>query len=84
MEMLLALDDLILGMEVVQEKAAVMASLLDDNYFSIMDDSFKLHGFEAARTEHNILLDYIYQSVKLLQRVRELLSGERQEDAQNE
>lgn len=75
-EKLLEIDDLILDMELNQEKARVMASNLDQGYFDLTKDTFKLFYFEKASTEFDILFDYVFENVELLRKVRELLNGE--------
>ncbi len=69
------LDDLISDMELNQERAHVMAFIIDQNYFDLDEDSFKLHYFQNASIEHDILFDYVVANVELLNKAREMLNG---------
>lgn len=69
------LDDLILVMEVNQEKARVMASNIDQNFFEENRDQIKLYLFDHYSVEFDILFDYIIQNFALLQQGRELLGS---------
>lgn len=73
-EKLRELDDLIADMETYQERAIVMISILDQDYYDLKEDNFKLYYFEKASTEHDILFDYVSRNVELLKRARELLN----------
>lgn len=68
------LDDMILSLEAAQEKAAVMINTLDQDYFSLNKDCDKLYFFDRAETQHNILLDYVFQIGEKLYEARKMLS----------
>lgn len=73
---LITLDDMISRAELNQEKAHMMASILDQGYFDEKDDRFKLYYFDNASIEHDILFDYIAMNTQLLKEIRKLLNEE--------
>ena len=73
---LLKLDDLILELEISQEKACVMASNIDQEYFDLSEDSHKLHYFNHYGIEFDILFDYVCRIGDQLEEIRKLLNEE--------
>lgn len=67
------LDDTILSLEIANEKAAVMVNALDQDYFSLNEDCDKLYFFDKAVTQHNILMDYVWQIGNTLDEARKML-----------
>lgn len=53
----LKLDDLILELEVSQERARVMASNINQEYFDLREDSYKLYYFNHYGIEFDILFE---------------------------
>lgn len=76
------IDNLILEMEVNQEKAFTMSSLIDQEYFDLDNDQHKLYYFDKASTYMDILHDYVYANVALLEKAREFLRNRRDESAE--
>ena len=73
------LDDLIFEMELNQEKAHAMAFLIDQDYFDLKEDNIKLFYFDKTSIEHDILFDYVFKNVQLLNEARELLNENSEE-----
>lgn len=73
-EKLNKLDDMISDMEMFQERANAMAGILNQDYFDLNDDKFKVFYFEKASIEHDILFDYVYRTLELLRQARKLLN----------
>lgn len=67
------LDDAILSLEIDQERAAVMADRIDQGYFDLDDDCYKIHHFGKAGIEFDILSDYIIRMGEKLTEVRKML-----------
>lgn len=67
------LDDLILDLEISQEKANVISDDIDQGYFDLNDDGYKLYRFCHASTEFGILRDYIIQIGGTLKKIRGML-----------
>lgn len=77
------LDDKILALEAANEKVDVMINALDQDYFSLDKDGDKLYFFDRAVTQHNILMDYVWQIGNTLAEAREMLrewSAEKEKD----
>lgn len=72
---LMKLDDLITEIEINQERANAMASIIDQDYFELDNDNCKILYFKKAGIEHDILSDYVWKNVELLNKARELLNG---------
>lgn len=70
------INDLILSLEVSQERARVMASNIDQYYFDLQKDCFKLFYFEHCSIEFDILSEYVYKMGEQLKKIRELLETE--------
>lgn len=67
------LDDAILNLEINHERAAVTADRIDQSYFDLNDDYYKLHSFDKTRIEFDILSDYIIQMGNKLNEIRKML-----------
>ena len=72
-EKLLELDNLISEMELCQERARTMASDIDQEYFDETDDQYKLYLFDQYSVKFDILFDYVFKNIELLQEARTLL-----------
>lgn len=67
------LDGMILSLETDQERAAVIAGNIDQNYFDLNDDRYKLYYFNKTDIEFDILQDYIIRMGDKLNEVRKML-----------
>lgn len=72
---LMKLDDLIAEIEINQERANTMASIIDQDYFELDNDNCKILYFKTAGIELDILSDYVWRNMELLNKARELLDG---------
>lgn len=72
---LMKLDDLIAEIELNQERANTMASIIDQDYFELDNDNCKIFYFKKAGIEHDILSDYVWKNMELINKARELLNG---------
>lgn len=77
------IDNLVLEMEVNQEKAFAIVSAIDQEYFDLDKDQYKLYYFDKASTYMDILQDYVYANVVLLEKAREFLRNRRDESARH-
>ena len=68
------IDDLTLDLEVSHERARVMVSNIDQYYFDLKEDNFKLFYFEHYGIEFGILAEYVYKMGDQLKEIRELLN----------
>ena len=72
---LMKLDDLITEIEINQERANTMASIIGQDYFELDNDNCKILYFKEAGIEHDILSDYVWKNVELINKAHELLNG---------
>ena len=80
-EKLLKLDDIILELEIAQERARVMASDIGQEYFDLDDDMYKLYYFKQTDIKFDILQDYIVKVDDMLAEIRKNLRDWRKADA---
>ena len=80
-EKLLKLDDMILELEIAQERARVMASDIGQEYFDLDDDRYKLYYFKQTDIKFDILQDYIVKVDDMLAEIRKNLRDWRKADA---
>lgn len=80
-EKLLKLDDMILELEIAQERARVMASDIGQEYFDLDDDRYKLYYFKQTDIKFDILQDYIVKVDDMLAEMRKSLRDWRKADA---
>lgn len=73
------LDDVILNLEINQERAAVMADSIDQGYFDLTDDQHKLYYFGKTGIKFDILQDYIIWMGDQLNEARKMLREWRKE-----
>lgn len=67
------LSDMIFNLSIDQERAAVIADEIDQNYFELDDDSCKCLFFEKTGIEFDILEDYIIRMGKALNEINKML-----------
>lgn len=67
------LSDMILNLSVDQERAAVIAAEIDQNYFELDDNSYKILSFEKTGIEFDILEDYIIRMGEALNEINKML-----------
>lgn len=80
-EKLLKLDDMILELEIAQERARVIASDIGQEYFDLDDDRYKLYYFKQTDIKFDILQDYIVKVDDMLAEIRTNLRDWRKADA---
>ena len=80
-EKLLKLDDMILELEIAQERARVIASDIGQEYFDLDDDRYKLYYFKQTDIKFDILQDYIVKVDDMLAEIRKNLRDWRKADA---
>lgn len=67
------LSDMIFNLSIDQERAAVIADEIDQNYFELDDDSYKILSFEKTGIEFDILEDYIIRMGDALDEINKML-----------
>lgn len=67
------LSDMIFNLSVDHERAAVIADEIDQNYFELDDDSYKILSFEKTGIEFDILEDYIIRMGDALDKINKML-----------
>lgn len=70
------MDNIMTRIELNQERAKEMASLLSQDYFDLMKDCDRLYYFSVANIWHDILLDYVHANVELLADARKILNAQ--------
>ena len=72
-ERVMRLQDLILEIDMQQQKVELMAGNLGD-YFNLRDVTIRHILFGRASTEYDIVLDYVHEVTKLLEQAKELVN----------
>ena len=67
------LDDEIMNLEIIHERIKLMGDNIDQDYFSLNDDYCKLHYFDKAKIESDIISDYVSQMSDRLKKIRRML-----------
>ena len=67
------LSDMVFNLSIDQERAAVIADEINQDYFGLDDDYYKIYFFKKTGIEFDILEDYIIRMGEALNEINEML-----------